>query len=161
MNLLVAQMQQKRPLAEINASEMRHAILRAKTRGLLAHVLNQLRTQDALRKSGKVLDQRGQRKLPAGLVAFDDQRFQIGPGSVEGGGMSGAPGADDDDVARFAHMCEIGNCSCRLDGRTQILMRQPYFGFAAIGLGVSFGFAVPEILANSPGTIFLTPSKLR
>jgi hypothetical protein len=41
--------------------------------------------------------------LAAGLVALDHERFQIGACRVKGGGVSGAAGTDDDDVAGFAH----------------------------------------------------------
>ena len=50
-------------------------------------------------KAGEILDQGGQGKLPAGLVAGDHQRLQIGARGVNGGGISGAAGADDDDVS--------------------------------------------------------------
>ena len=103
VDLMNAQMQQKRPLAEIGAGEMRHAVFGAEAFGLLAHVLDQLRTQNAFRKSGKVLHQRGHRELSAGLVAFDDQRLQIGARRVESGSVSGASGPDDDNVSSFAH----------------------------------------------------------
>ena len=44
---------------------------------LLAHIFDELRTQYAFRKSGKILHQSGQRELSAGLVAFDDQRLSL------------------------------------------------------------------------------------
>ena len=112
VNLLNAEMQQKRALAEIGAGEMRHAVFRAEAFGLLAHVLDQLRAQDAFGKSGKILDQRGHGELSAGLVAFDDQRLQVGARRVESGSVSGASGPDDDNVSSFAH----GFSRCRLDG---------------------------------------------
>src|SRR5271163_5190163 len=42
MHLLMAYMQQKRPLAQVDAGEMRHPVFRAETLCLLAHVLDQL-----------------------------------------------------------------------------------------------------------------------
>ena len=101
VHLMLAEVKQKRTLAEIDAGEVRHAIFGAETLRLLAHVLDQLRAQNSFGKAGEILDQRGQRKLAAGLVAFDDQRFQVGARGVEGGGVSGTAGADDDDVAEF------------------------------------------------------------
>src|ERR1700683_2710317 len=82
---------------------MAHAVFGAETFRLLAHVLDQLWSQEAIGKAGKVLHQRGKRELAAGLVPFDHKRLQIGARRVEGGGVSGAAGTDDDDVARFAH----------------------------------------------------------
>src|ERR1700687_6249816 len=98
-----AQMQQKWPLAQVGAGQMRHAIFRAKAFGLLAHVLDQLRPKNPFGKSGKVLDQRGHRELSARLVPFDDQRFQISARRVQSRSVSGASGSDDDNVSSFAH----------------------------------------------------------
>jgi hypothetical protein len=98
-----ADVQQKWALAQIDASEMRHAVFSSETLRLLAHVLDQLRAKNAFGEAREILDQRGERELSAGFVAFDDQRFQIGARGVEGGRVSGTAGADDDDVASFAH----------------------------------------------------------
>ncbi len=103
MHLLMPEMQQKRPLAEIGAGQVRHAVFGAEALGLLAHVFDQLRAQNSFGESGKVLDQRGDGELSARLVAFNDQRFQVGARGVERGSVSGASGPDDDDVASFAH----------------------------------------------------------
>ncbi len=99
----IAQMQQERALAEVGAGEMRRAVFGAETLRLLAHVLDQLRSHDSFGEAGKVFHQRGERKLAAGLVALDHERFQIGARRVKRGGVSGAAGTDDDDVAGFAH----------------------------------------------------------
>src|ERR1700722_11860285 len=104
MNLMHADMQQKWPLAQVDAGEMRHAVFGSETLGLLAHVLDQLRAENAFGEAGEILDQRGERKLSAGFVAFDDQRLQVGARGVKGGSVSGTAGADDDDVASFAHI---------------------------------------------------------
>ncbi len=77
-----AQMKQKRALTEISTGEVRHAVFGAKTLSLLAHVLDQLRSHDSFRESGKILDQSGKRKLAAGFVAFDHKRVQIGTGCI-------------------------------------------------------------------------------
>ena len=79
---MMSNVQQERTLAQIRAREMRHAILRAKAFRLLAHVLDQLRPHDPFRKAGEIFDQCSHGKLPARLVAFDDQRFQIGARGV-------------------------------------------------------------------------------
>jgi hypothetical protein len=103
VHLVLAEMKQERTLAEIHAGEVRHAIFRPEPFGLFAHVIDQLRPHDAFGKTGKVLDQRGERQLAAGFVALDDERFQVGARSVKRGSVPGAAGSDDDDVARFAH----------------------------------------------------------
>ena len=56
--------------------QMRMLVGRAEARRLLLHVFDQLRPLNALGPAGKVLDQRGDRKLAAGLVALQNQRFQ-------------------------------------------------------------------------------------
>ena len=78
---------------------MSHAELRAEARRLQLHVLDELRSLDALRPAGEVLDQRRDRELSAGLVAFDYERLQVGACRVDGGGQSGAAGAEDDGIA--------------------------------------------------------------
>ncbi len=93
-------------LGEIDGVEVGHPELGAEADGLLLHVLDELGALDALGPAGEVFDQRGDRELPAGLVAFEDERLEIGAGSVDGSGKAGAPGAEDDSVARriFRHM---------------------------------------------------------
>jgi hypothetical protein len=59
MNHLMADMQQKRALAQVSARQVRHAVFRAKALRLLPHVLDELRSHDPVGKSRKVLDQRG------------------------------------------------------------------------------------------------------
>src|ERR1700686_202971 len=103
VNLMNAQMQQKWPLAQVGAGQMRHAVFRAKAFRLLSHVLNQLGAENTLGKSREVLDQRGHRELSTRLVPFDDQRFQISARRVQSGSVSGAAGSDDNNVASFAH----------------------------------------------------------
>jgi hypothetical protein len=110
--LMNAEMQQKRPLAEIDAGEVRHAIFCAEPFRLLAHVFDKLRAENALGKSGEVLDQRGQRQLSTRFVALDYERLQVSARGVKRGGVTGTSGSDDDNFSGFAH----GLCDCRLDG---------------------------------------------
>src|SRR6266516_1943277 len=92
VDLLVAEMQNKRRLAEIGAGQMAHSVFRAETLGLLPHILDELRAHDSLWESREVLDQRSHRELAAGLVALNDKRFQVGARRVERCSMSGASG---------------------------------------------------------------------
>src|SRR5580765_6415281 len=112
MNLVNAKMQEERPFTQVSAAKMRHAVFRAKAFGLLPHVFDQLWAHDSLGKSGEVLHQGGHGKLSAGLVAFDDQRLQVGARRIQSGSVSGTSGPDDDNVSSFAH----GVSCCRLDG---------------------------------------------
>jgi hypothetical protein len=84
---------------EVDRVEVGHAELGAETDGLLLHVLDEVGTLDALGPSGKVFYQSGDGELAAGLVAFEDKRLEVGSCGVDGGGESGATGAEDDSVA--------------------------------------------------------------
>src|SRR3954468_6043709 len=91
---LFTELQGERTLTEIGAGKMTGANLSAEARGLALHVLDQLRTLNAFRKSGKIFYQRGERELAAGLVAFEDERLQVGAGGINGGSQAGASGAE-------------------------------------------------------------------
>jgi hypothetical protein len=71
---------------------------RAEFLRLLAHVLNELRPQDAIREAREILDVRGERKLSAGLVAVDDQRLEVRAPGIDGGGQTSAATADNYDI---------------------------------------------------------------
>ncbi len=88
-------------LAEVHRNHMSGEKLGAKTHGLLAHVLDELRSLDAVWKSREILHQRGNSKLSAGLMAIDDERAKIGAGSIDCGGQSRTSGTDDDDVTHI------------------------------------------------------------
>ncbi|ESQ07370.1 sugar ABC transporter ATPase [Streptomyces sp. PVA_94-07] len=78
--------------------------LRAELLGLGSHVLHEDRTVDTVREAGEVLDlgRRGQRAAHEDRAA-EQQRLQLGAGGVEGSGVSGGAGSDDDDLADLAH----------------------------------------------------------
>ena len=63
---------------------------------LLAHIVDQLVAQNAIRKAREILHHGGQGKLPAGLVAVNDQRLQIGARGIDRGGKARAAAADND-----------------------------------------------------------------
>jgi len=103
---LVADVESQGTLGEVDGAEVSHAQLGAEADGLLLHVLDELGPLDAFGPAGKVFDQRGDGELAAGLVAFEDEGLEVGAGSVDGGGESGAAGAEDDGVASrvFRHI---------------------------------------------------------
>ncbi len=88
-------------LGEIDAGEVGHAELGTEAGGLLLHVLDEFGTLDALGPAGEVFDEGGDGELTAGLVAFEDERLEVGAGGVDGGGEAGAAGAQDDGVANL------------------------------------------------------------
>ncbi len=86
---------------EVGSGEVRHAELGAEALRLELHVLDEFGTLDAVGPAGKVLDQRGDGELAAGLVAFEHEGLEVGAGSVDGGSKACATGTEDDDVAGF------------------------------------------------------------
>jgi hypothetical protein len=111
----------ERALAEIDAGDLLGDDLGPEPQGLLAHAVHQLGPHDALRKTGEVLDLGGEHQLSAGLVAragrftLDEQRGQVGPGGVDGGGEAGRARTDDDDVSYF--WANVGHGESLLDQR--------------------------------------------
>jgi len=103
---LFAEVEGEGAFAEIDGREVRHFELGAEADGLLLHVFDELRTLDSFGPTRKVLDQRGDGELTAGLMSFEDEGLQVGAGSVDGSGQAGASGAEDDSVACrvFRHM---------------------------------------------------------
>ena len=75
--------------------------LGAKALGLLAHVVDEFRALNAVGEAGEILDQSGDGELPAGLMAINDQRAEIGASGVDSGSQPRASGADDDDIANI------------------------------------------------------------
>ncbi len=105
----LAEVEREGVLGEVDGGEVGHAQFGAEADGLLLHVLDEVGTLDALGPAGKVFYQRGDGELAAGLVAFEDERLEVGAGSVDGSGKSGASGAEDDSVAGrvFGHIGTI------------------------------------------------------
>src|SRR6185437_490202 len=68
---------------------------------LLAHEFDKLRTENSIREAGEIFDHSGERKLPAGLVAVDDQGLQIGARGVNRGCQARTATPDDDN---FVHL---------------------------------------------------------
>ena len=63
------------------------------------------------RKAGEVLDVGGvHQRTTRGDGALEDERLQVGPGGVDGGGVAGRSAAHDDDVANFGG--GVGHPSC-------------------------------------------------
>ena len=80
--------------------------LRAKALGLRLQRLHELGALNALDEAGEVLHLGGVHERAArGDRARDDERLQSGARGVDGRGVAGGAGADDDDVAGVAHGC--------------------------------------------------------
>src|ERR1700722_5206057 len=66
--------------------------------GLLLHFLDQIRTVDAARKRREIFYGSGKRELASGLMPDHDQRVQVGSAGVNCRCVSGASGAENDDI---------------------------------------------------------------
>ena len=87
---LLAEVEGKGTLGEVDGAEVGQAEFGAEADGLLLHVLDEVGTLHALGPARKVFNQRGNGKLAAGLVAFEDERLEVGAAGVDGGSESGA-----------------------------------------------------------------------
>ena len=68
--------------------------------GLGLHLLHQPGALDDVAEAGIILDVGGGGELAAGLDALDDDRREAGAGGVDGGGIAGRAGAEDDQARR-------------------------------------------------------------
>ncbi len=66
--------------------------------GLLLHLLHQPGALDDVGEARIILDIGGDGELAAGLDALNQHRLQHRAGGVDRGGVTGRPGADDDDL---------------------------------------------------------------
>jgi hypothetical protein len=85
---------------------MSHPQFSTKANGLLLHICDKFRSLYAVRPTWKVLDESGNGELPAGFMAFKNQRLQIGTGRVDGSGEPGTSRSEDDRIQyflRFVH----------------------------------------------------------
>lgn len=87
-------------LGEVDLGDGLGDNLRTEANGLLAHVLHQLSTANAVRETGEVLDVGGGGKLTAGGGAVSqhtliEDGLEFGAGEVDGRSVGGGAGADD------------------------------------------------------------------
>ncbi len=79
----------ERALGEVDPVDVDVDDLAAEARSLGAEGGHQVRALDAIRKPRVVLDVRGEHELAAGCGAGEDDRFEVGPGRVDGRGQPG------------------------------------------------------------------------
>ena len=75
-----------------------HPQIRAEAQRLLAHLVHQFGSGDALAEAGVVLHLGGGHQRAAELGAFEHQRCELSAGRIDGGRVAGRARADDDDV---------------------------------------------------------------
>jgi hypothetical protein len=90
--------------SELDAVGLLGQQARAEALGLIAELLHDVRSHDALGETGVVLDIGGLLKQPAPGEALDDERMQVGARRVQRSRISGGAAADDDHVLNVAHL---------------------------------------------------------
>ena len=99
----------ERPGRHVDAADLGRAQLGIEALGLGPHDAHELGAHDPVDEPGVVLDLGRQHQLAAGLVAgrrglaLEDERLELGPRRVQGGGEARRPAADDDDLAALRH----------------------------------------------------------
>ena len=92
------------PLAEVDRIGVSLNQARAPAHGLGLHPVHQVGAQDPIGEAGEILHIGGCHQLAAGdaarLETRDQQGAEVGPGGIDGCGVAGGPGADDDQVFR-------------------------------------------------------------
>ncbi len=78
--------------------------LGAEALGLGAHAVHEVGAHDAVLEAGEVLDLgRVHQRATGRDGALEDEGGEVGAGGIDGGGVAGRAGADDDDVAHVGH----------------------------------------------------------
>ena len=98
--------ERERALREIHRVDVIVDDLGVEALGVRLHALHQRRAQQAVRVAGPVVDFGGRHELAALLHAGDQQGFAVGARGVDGGGVAGRAGTEDDEraVSRSAHV---------------------------------------------------------
>src|SRR5579885_3381211 len=115
----VAGFNPKRPDAQIHVGDGAGAKFRAEFLRLFAHVFDEFRTHDAVRKARKILDVGGERKLAARFVPINHQGLKVGAGRIDGGGQPGAAASNDDDVIHSRFSTPLDSARWLLDTKEE------------------------------------------
>ena len=87
------------PAREVDRADVIPDDLGADMLGLGLHFLHQPRALDDVAKAGIIFDVGRGGQLAARLDALDDDRRQAGAGGIDGGGIAGRAGTEDDQAA--------------------------------------------------------------
>jgi hypothetical protein len=68
---------------------------------VLAHALHEIGPLHPFMIAGPVVDLGGGGELAAGLETGDQHRVEIGPGGIDGGGITGGAGTENDQTMVF------------------------------------------------------------
>ena len=89
---------ERRSPAEVHALHQVKLDFCAEIFGMFFHAFNQLRSTQAIRETGIILDLVGDGHLPAQLTAGDDHRRQLRAGGIERRGQTCGTGTNDNDT---------------------------------------------------------------
>src|SRR5690348_5496621 len=89
---------------EIHFADSSGFEFRTEALSLLSHILNELRSHDAIGKAGVVFDVRGEGELAALFVAVNHKRLEVGARGVDRRGEPGAATADNHDVVHSNYL---------------------------------------------------------
>src|SRR5579883_665839 len=126
----VAGFNAKRPDAQIHVGDGAGAKFRAEFLRLFAHVFDEFRTHDAVRKARKILDVGGERKLAAGFVPINHHGLKVGASRIDGGGEAGAATSNDDDVMHSRFSTPLDSARRLLDTKEETHIVAPGSGRA-------------------------------
>ena len=116
---LVVRDQLERALAEAHLGHRAAHEAGAEARHLAPEHVHHFGALDAVLEAGIVLDLGGDSELAAGLVPFDQQRTEIGAGSVERRGQSGRTGSENYDLIDFVRHMNRLRSGFEMFGRTE------------------------------------------
>ncbi len=108
-------LQHERAARQVDLGDMVPHHLGADMLGLGLHLLHQPGALDDVAEAGIIFDVGGGGQLAAGLDALDDDRRKAGARGIDGGGVAGGAGAEDDQAAGndVAHRAQLG-CDSRV-----------------------------------------------
>ena len=88
--------------AEVHLVDVVENELGVEAFGMLAHAFHQPRALQAFRVAGPVVHFRGGHELPALFHTGDQHRLQVGARGIDGGGVAGGAGSENQKAAMFA-----------------------------------------------------------
>ena len=109
---------------QVDRVDVLHPQVGTEAQRLLAHLVHQLGSGDAVAEAGVVLDLGGRHQRTAELGALEHQRVELGAGGVHGRGVAGGAGTDDDHVmdggwGGHASLSACGNSANTAFGKQQ------------------------------------------
>ena len=132
--------QYKRPLAQVDRVDVVEHDLGVETLGVLLEALHQVGSHHAVDVGGPVVDIGRRHQLAALRDAGDQHRLEVRSGGIDGGGIAGRAGAEDQDVGvsgGCAHGIRVVVCAARRGIRARRSLTWGSLGLAPTPLMVT------------------------